>query len=109
MSFDPKIDNRNAPSGHFIHNTSYSRPCRFLDVLVAVLLLLITLPLMLLVAAAVKGESHGPVFIGENRITRGRRFKLLSYRTTTADARGRQTPRRSGGSSTAHGSRFFRT
>lgn len=52
------------------------------EFLMACILLVLTLPLMLIIALAIKGESSGPVFerregVGPN----GRPFQMLSFRT----------------------------
>jgi lipopolysaccharide/colanic/teichoic acid biosynthesis glycosyltransferase len=53
------------------------------DAVIAALLLAFTLPLMILVAAAIRCESPGPIFDGEPCIGRGgRRFRMLRFRTT---------------------------
>jgi lipopolysaccharide/colanic/teichoic acid biosynthesis glycosyltransferase len=45
--------------------------------------LAITLPLMFIVALAIRWESAGPVFERRERIgANGRRFQMLSFRTT---------------------------
>jgi lipopolysaccharide/colanic/teichoic acid biosynthesis glycosyltransferase len=50
-------------------------------------LLLSALPLMLLVAWAIKCDSLGPVFYRQERIgLRGRRFAILKFRSMRADA-----------------------
>jgi lipopolysaccharide/colanic/teichoic acid biosynthesis glycosyltransferase len=55
---------------------------RLIDILVALLLLVATLPLMLFISVAVKWESAGPVFQRTPRIgSEGRQFELLSFRT----------------------------
>jgi lipopolysaccharide/colanic/teichoic acid biosynthesis glycosyltransferase len=77
---------------------------RFLNVLVAALLLVLTLPLWLVIAAAIKLTSHGPVFYQQARIgldrrwagtpTGGRRrvdlggrpFMMYKFRTMHVDA-----------------------
>ena len=59
------------------------RMTRLGDVVIAGILLAITLPLMLIVALAIKGESSGPAFERRERIDpNGRRFQTLSFRTT---------------------------
>jgi lipopolysaccharide/colanic/teichoic acid biosynthesis glycosyltransferase len=56
---------------------------RLADLLIAWLLIAFTLPLMMIVALAIKCESSGPVFNRQERIGRGgRRFMLLAFRTT---------------------------
>jgi lipopolysaccharide/colanic/teichoic acid biosynthesis glycosyltransferase len=59
------------------------------DVLVAVSLLLVALPILLLVAVAIKLDSRGPVFYRVRRIGhRGRPFMMLKFRKMHRDARG---------------------
>lgn len=48
-------------------------------------LLVFTLPLMALVATAIKCDSSGPLFEQEERTEAGREFKLFSFRTTCHD------------------------
>ena len=59
---------------------------RLADLVIASALLLITLPLMILVALAIKWEDPGPIFERQTCIVRGRRFQLLKFRTTASDA-----------------------
>jgi lipopolysaccharide/colanic/teichoic acid biosynthesis glycosyltransferase len=55
---------------------------RALDISVAVAALLLLAPLMILLAAAVKRSSPGPVFFRQRRVGRGGKlFWLLKYRT----------------------------
>jgi lipopolysaccharide/colanic/teichoic acid biosynthesis glycosyltransferase len=60
---------------------------RFFDIIIGSLLLLISLPLWVLIAAAIKMASPGPVFyshvrLGKNRVP----FKLVKFRTMVVDA-----------------------
>ena len=56
------------------------------DIVIASLLLAITSPLMLIVAAAIKCESAGPVLEREPCIgDGGRRFQMLNFRVHHAD------------------------
>jgi exopolysaccharide biosynthesis polyprenyl glycosylphosphotransferase len=58
-----------------------------LDRTLALLLLVLICPLLLVVAAAVKCTSRGPVFFKQHRVGRGQReFLLWKFRTMTADA-----------------------
>jgi lipopolysaccharide/colanic/teichoic acid biosynthesis glycosyltransferase len=53
------------------------------EFLMACILLALTLPLMLIIALAIKWESSGPVFERRERIgPNGRPFHILSFRTT---------------------------
>jgi exopolysaccharide biosynthesis polyprenyl glycosylphosphotransferase len=64
---------------------------RCLDLLGTGMLMLVALPLMAVVAIAIKLDSRGPVFFAQERIGKeGRRFKLLKLRTMVADAEARR-------------------
>ncbi|MCE9659493.1 MAG: sugar transferase [Burkholderiales bacterium] len=66
---------------------------RLLDVVAAALGLLLLLPLFLVIAAAIKLESPGPVFFRQERVGRhGRPFRIFKFRTmaTAAAANGPQ-------------------
>ena len=63
---------------------------RIADVVIACAMLATTLPLMVLVALAIRFEGPGPVLDRLTRIgRRGRRFQLLKFRTTVHDPEGR--------------------
>jgi lipopolysaccharide/colanic/teichoic acid biosynthesis glycosyltransferase len=56
------------------------------DVVIACILLAITLPLMIIVALAIKWESPGPVLDRRSCIgCNGRRFQMLKFRTAVHD------------------------
>ena len=58
-----------------------------LERLTAVVLLVLLLPVMLLVAVAVRGDSHGPAIYRQPRIGRGgTHFMMYKFRTMSADA-----------------------
>jgi exopolysaccharide biosynthesis polyprenyl glycosylphosphotransferase len=60
---------------------------RLLDIMISAALLLFTLPLMVLVAAAIRIESRGPVFYRQERVGRyGRVFMLRKFRSMAVDA-----------------------
>lgn len=64
---------------------------RSFDFIVATLLLLVFLPLMALIAVAIKRGSPGPVLFRQERIGRDdRRFQLLKFRTMVEDAEQRR-------------------
>jgi exopolysaccharide biosynthesis polyprenyl glycosylphosphotransferase len=64
---------------------------RGFDLVVASALLLFTAPLFAAVAAAIKLDSHGPVFFRQPRIGwRGRRFQMLKFRSMVVDAETRK-------------------
>ena len=59
---------------------------RLADLLIAGVLILVTSPLMLLVALAIKWEGPGPILERETCIARGgRRFEMLKFRTMLPD------------------------
>jgi lipopolysaccharide/colanic/teichoic acid biosynthesis glycosyltransferase len=60
---------------------------RILDILVAVLLSILALPLAPIIALAIVLENRGPVFFAHTRIGRGGRcFRLWKFRTMGVDA-----------------------
>jgi exopolysaccharide biosynthesis polyprenyl glycosylphosphotransferase len=64
---------------------------RALDLVVALPALIVTAPLMLGVAVAIKLDSKGPVLFRQDRVgRRGREFRLLKFRTMQADAESRR-------------------
>jgi len=61
---------------------------RFLEIVVAVIALMVSSPLMLLVALIVKLDSPGPVIFRQTRVGRnGRLFTFYKFRTLCANAR----------------------
>jgi exopolysaccharide biosynthesis polyprenyl glycosylphosphotransferase len=63
---------------------------RVMDVLGASAGLVLLSPLLLLIAAAVKLDSPGPVFFGQERVGLGRRrFRMWKFRTMVPDAEGK--------------------
>jgi exopolysaccharide biosynthesis polyprenyl glycosylphosphotransferase len=60
---------------------------RILDLLGSFVLLVVTLPIMLLVALAVRVDSKGPVLFSQNRSgLRGRAFRMYKFRTMVTNA-----------------------
>lgn len=60
---------------------------RGLDIVAALLLLLLTAPLMALIALAVKLTSRGPIFFAQERYGRNRRlFRIYKFRSMVANA-----------------------
>lgn len=60
---------------------------RILDIAGAVLLLLLSAPIMLLAAAAIRLTDGGPVLFSQERVGRfGRRFTMLKFRSMILDA-----------------------
>lgn len=66
---------------------------RAFDILAASGLVLLTLPLLLLTAIAIRIESPGPIFYRQERVGRnGRAFTLLKFRSMTVDAEAQGSP-----------------
>ena len=60
---------------------------RVLDIVVSLLVLIITSPILLLVALCIKLEDGGPVFFKQKRCTKDRRvFEILKFRSMVVDA-----------------------
>jgi len=74
------------------HNSAPYFLCkRLVDLAFALLLFLLLLPLMLLVALAIKLDSRGPILYVDRRVGVGEReFGMLKFRTMVADAAERQ-------------------
>jgi sugar transferase (PEP-CTERM system associated) len=67
---------------------------RVFDIVSALILLVLTLPLMLLTALLVKLESPGPVFYSQERVgLNGRVFKVVKFRSMRNDAEKDGVPR----------------
>ena len=63
---------------------------RFIDLTLTILALPILVPVFLLVAAAIRADSPGPVFFTQDRVgLHKRRFRLFKFRTMVADAEAR--------------------
>ena len=70
-----------------------SVPRRIVDVLVATVAVVVTAPLMLLVALAVKLDSPGAVFYRQVRVGEGgRRFTIVKFRSMRTDAEASGAP-----------------
>jgi lipopolysaccharide/colanic/teichoic acid biosynthesis glycosyltransferase len=64
-------------------NNAADQLSRAANALIAAVSLAFTLPLVIIVCIAIRLESPGPVFEGEPCIgRRGRRFRMLEFRTT---------------------------
>ncbi|MCF0133598.1 MAG: sugar transferase, partial [Blautia sp.] len=60
---------------------------RILDLVICSVALLLTWPIMLIVAVAIKLEDGGPVFFKQRRVTRyNREFEILKFRSMIVDA-----------------------
>lgn len=63
---------------------------RMMDIVVAASLLLLSAPLLALVALAIKLDSQGPVFFIQSRVGfNKRRFRMMKFRTMCVDAEAR--------------------
>ncbi len=63
--------------------SSEARLSRLAELIIALLLILFTMPLMVIVCLAIKLDSPGPVFHRQPRLARdGRRFFVFKFRTT---------------------------
>jgi len=70
-----------------LHNALALRLKRLLDIVVSCLFLIICLPVMLLVAVAVRLESRGPALFRQTRTgLNGREFRILKFRSMYLDA-----------------------
>ena len=64
---------------------------RSLDLVGAAVMLLLTVPVLAIVAIAVKLDSRGPVFFRQQRVGKGgKSFRLVKFRTMTRDAEQQQ-------------------
>ena len=60
---------------------------RMFDIIISAILLLLLSPAMLICAAAIRLEDHGPVFYRQRRLTRdGAEFEVLKFRSMIPDA-----------------------
>lgn len=60
---------------------------RFLDIVICSIALVLTSPIMLITAAAIKAEDGGPVFYRQIRLTKGRKeFFIIKFRSMRVDA-----------------------
>ena len=68
------------------HDAVLEQMRRLADLVIAGALLIIALPLMVLVALAIRWEGPGRIFERQTCIARGgRRFQMLNFRTTVPD------------------------
>lgn len=60
---------------------------RMFDVICALVLILLTLPVQIIIALAIVIENPGPIFFGKSRVgQRGREFPFLKFRSMVRDA-----------------------
>ena len=66
---------------------------RAIDIVVSSLILFLGLPVWLLVALAIKLDSHGPIFYTQERMGKdGKRFKIAKFRSMNHDAEAESGP-----------------
>ncbi|HYE13422.1 MAG TPA: sugar transferase, partial [Pyrinomonadaceae bacterium] len=76
--------------GSLIPSSLYGRAKRGLDLLLALLLLPVALPLLVVAAVAIKRDSPGPVFFTQLRVGyRGEIFRIWKLRTMRPGGEGR--------------------
>jgi exopolysaccharide biosynthesis polyprenyl glycosylphosphotransferase len=67
---------------------------RLLDIIVSLIIIVVGLPFWLLVAAATKMTSHGPIFYTQERVGKGGRvFRMVKFRSMFTDAEKQSGPR----------------
>ena len=70
-----------------LHNSVVTRIKRGIDILVALLLAVLSLPVTIVAAIAIKLTSSGSIFFSQTRVgLRGKEFNLYKFRTMVADA-----------------------
>lgn len=86
---DPRVDSavKNRSLGALVLAPTASRLIRFLDVVFSVFAIIVTFPIMLIVAAAVKLDSKGPVLFIQERLGQYRKpIRVVKFRTMYVDA-----------------------
>lgn len=82
-------------SGYFLHQKAFSILSikrtqivkRIVDLLMAIILFLITLPILIITAVLIKLESKGPIFYRQLRTGQyNEQFKVIKFRSMTIDA-----------------------
>jgi len=83
-----QADGRAARSFSFFDTFRYERNLkRVIDILLASVLLVVTLPIWAVIAIAIKLDSSGPVIFRQERVGRGgKRFSFYKFRSMWADA-----------------------
>jgi exopolysaccharide biosynthesis polyprenyl glycosylphosphotransferase len=83
-----------APPPHVLAHNFYRLTKRIVDIIMSLIALLLFLPLLPLLALAIKIDSRGPVFYKQTRLGRGGRpFQIIKLRTMKADAESNSGPR----------------
>jgi sugar transferase (PEP-CTERM system associated) len=72
----------------FLHPSWHQHIKRMIDIVGALLLLTLAMPVMVLTAIAIKLDSRGPLFFTQERVGKdGRRFKVYKFRSMHHDRR----------------------
>jgi Undecaprenyl-phosphate glucose phosphotransferase len=80
----PLIDVRSYP----LDTVGYAVGKRAFDICFSILALIVTAPLMLLIAIAIKLTSRGPILFVQERLSlNGKRFEMLKFRTMSTESR----------------------
>jgi sugar transferase (PEP-CTERM system associated) len=67
---------------------------RLFDVVVSLIAIAVTLPIIAVIAAAIRLEGRGPIFYAQERVgLNGRRFRLLKFRSMSVNAETDGVPR----------------
>jgi exopolysaccharide biosynthesis polyprenyl glycosylphosphotransferase len=83
-----------APAPHVVSHNAYRMAKRLIDIVFSLIGTLLFLPLLPLLALAIKLDSRGPIFYVQTRLGRsGRPFHIVKLRTMTADAESGSGPR----------------
>jgi len=70
-----------------LHSALALRLKRLLDIAVSVILLIVCIPIMLIIAVAVRLESRGPALFRQTRTgLNGKEFEILKFRSMVVDA-----------------------
>ena len=67
------------------HDAMWDQLRRLADLVIAAAILILASPLIGFVALALRWEGPGPIFERQTCIARGRRFQILTFRTTVPD------------------------
>jgi sugar transferase (PEP-CTERM system associated) len=75
----------------FLHSSWHQRIKRIIDVIGALVLLVLTMPIMLVTAIAIKLDSRGPLFYTQERVGKdGRWFRVYKFRSMHHDNGGQR-------------------
>lgn len=70
---------------------------RVMDIVIASLMLVVSSPFFVVIAALIKGTDHGPVFYTQKRLTKGGKiFSIYKFRTMIVNAESKSGPVKAG-------------